>query len=255
MTIHKTFFNYRCSVGALTDIGRKRASNQDETLVCPEIGFYGVSDGMGGLSHGAETSQMICELLPEMLKKASQKLTNESGPELAAGILTRQICLLNDTILADGFDDSFDYGATLSSVWLIGGYAVFVNIGDSRGYLLSCDEKKITQITKDHNEAALLLEQKVITKKGILYKFLSNQLNRFMGMEPPAMPEVFIREVYPGDMILLCSDGLHGMVKDSFLPAIMRSAENPVHVCEKLVEKANTLGGDDNISVVLIKIE
>lgn len=256
MTAHTSLFNYGFSTGALTDVGRKRKTNQDETLVCQETGFFAVSDGMGGLRCGGKTSQMIQQLLPDMIGKASNGLTKESSPELAAEILSEQTRLLSDSIYNTGNQHNmFDYGATLSGVWLIGNHAIFVNIGDSRGYLLLRNNSDITQITMDHNEAARLVQEGKIEKNESIYRWASSYLTQFMGMDPPAMPETFIKEVYSGDILLLCSDGLHGMMDDSLFPSILRSSENPQKICENLVEKANTLGGDDNIAVVYIKIE
>ena len=256
MTTHASFFNHGFSAGALTDIGQERRSNEDEVIVCPETGFFAVSDGMGGLLNGGKTSQLIQQLLPGMVKEVSSALTKKSSPEQVAGLLAGQIRLLSDTIYNSGNNGyRFEFGATLSGVWLIGSCAVFVNIGDSRGYLLSQNKKNIRQITRDHNEAAQLIQQGEITKKGLRYRLASSVLTRFMGMKPPAMPETFIEKVYPGDRILLCSDGLHGMMDDALFPSILQSSDNPVQVCERLVEKANSLGGDDNIAVVLIKIE
>ena len=257
MTVqHTSFFDYGFSAGALVDIGVERSSNQDEVIVCPEAGFYAVSDGMGGLLNGGETSQMIKQTLPNRMKAALKELSKDSSPEFAAELLKKQICVMSDTLYDTCNQGNwFNFGATLSGIWLIGRHAIFVNIGDSRGYLLPRYKKTIQQITNDHNVAALLVQQGEITKEEARFHPASSSLMRFVGMNKPAIPDVFIYEVHPGDRILLCSDGLYGMVSDSILPSIMRSTANPTRVCEQLVENANANGGKDNISVVYLKIK
>jgi len=253
--IYSELFKYGFLAGALVDIGKSRTSNQDEVILCPELGFYAVSDGMGGLMNGGKTSQMIKQILPEMIKSASSDLMKKSSPKTAANLLKQQIRLISDTIYETGNKGHrFTFGATLSGVWLVGNHALFVNLGDSRGYLLRRYQRNIEQVTTDHNVAALLVARGEITKEEARSHPSSSSLTRFAGMEAPAAPEVFIRKVHPGDRILLCSDGMHGMMNDSVLLPIMRSIQSPVHVCERLIEKANANGGRDNISVVYIKV-
>lgn len=255
MTLQTSFFEYGFSAGALVDIGRKRSSNQDEVITCPEAGFYAVSDGMGGLAEGGKTSQMIQQVLPDMIKSALDELLKKSSPEYAAELLAGQIGVISDIIYNTGNKGHrFNFGATLSGVWLTGCHAVFVNLGDSRGYLLPRHKKNIRQITMDHNVAGLMVQNGEITKEEARFHPASSSLTRFAGMEAPAKPDVFIREIHPGDRILLCSDGLHGMVDDRRLARIMRSCKNPTWVVQRLVDEANRAGGRDNIAAVYVKV-
>jgi len=255
MKIHTSLFEHSFIADSLVDIGLKRTSNQDEVIMCPEEGFFAVSDGMGGLPNGGKTSQMIQKILPSMIKNALNDLLKNASPEYAAELLSGQIRMLSDTIYDTGNkDDIFNFGATLSGVWLVNHQAIFVNLGDSRGYLLPKYKKRIKQVTIDHNVAAILVKQGEISKEEARNHPASSNLTRFVGMDAPATPEVFIQEVHPGDRILLCSDGLHGMINDSVLPSIMRSTANPARVCERLIKTANTNGGRDNISVIYIKV-
>ena len=264
-----SFFNYGLSVGARVDIGKERSSNQDEVIVCPEVGFYAVSDGMGGFTDGGKASRIIKKSLPGRMKTASKTLMKNPSPKRAARLLKEKVYEINDMVFFSGLlnsqpsEERFgssvvggnqESGATLSGVWLTGGHAVFVNLGDSRGYLLPRNRKKISQVTDDHNVAAELVKNGDLTKKAARSHPTSCMLTRFVG-NFPAEPDIFIRKVSPGDKILLCSDGLYGMVNEELLPAIMRSSENPEHVCEQLVEEANTNGGRDNISVVCIDVK
>ena len=250
-----SFFDYSFISAFQVDIGLKRTSNQDEVIYCPEIGFYAVSDGMGGLSNGGQTSQMIQQILPDMIHSTLSEYLKNPIPEYSSKLLATQVRTVSDTIYETGNKGNmFHFGATVSGVWLIGHHAIFVNLGDSRGYLLPRFKKQIRQITIDHNVASLMVQQGELTKEEARHHPASARLTHFAGMNAPATPDVFIREVRPGDRILLCSDGLHGMVNNYVLASIIRSSSNPSSVCERLVVKANTNGGKDNISVIYIQI-
>ena len=255
MFLHNSFFDFGFSVASCVDTGRRRTTNQDEVIICPHTGFFAVSDGMGGLSFGGKTSQMIQQKLPDIMVETLSDYGKKPSPEHAAKLISKQIAKLSDAIYQAGNTGSrFNFGATLTGVWLAGRHAVFVNLGDSRGYILPSKKRNIRQITDDHNIAAFLVRQGEITKEEARFHPGSARLMRFMGMDPPASPEVFSCDVHPGDSILLCSDGLHGMIDDTSLPALMRSSKNPVRICERLVAEANANGGIDNISVIYIII-
>jgi serine/threonine protein phosphatase PrpC len=248
-------FAYPFRYAAGVDRGVKRSSNQDEVICCPEYGFFAVSDGMGGLRGGGETSAMLAKKLPEMIGEAYRKLEKKPSSQLAAKLLEEQLRLISDNIYKGlNLGGRIAYGATLCGVWLVGEHAVFANIGDSRGYLLEFYKKRIRQVTIDHNVAQLLVENGELSREEAGSHPASSTLTRFVGMESPALPETFTVEPKRGDMILLCSDGLYGMVPDARLPNLLRSSKNPNLVVKRLIDEANLAGGKDNISAVQIKI-
>jgi serine/threonine protein phosphatase PrpC len=251
----ENLFQYQFLAASRVDIGAKRPVNQDEVICCPEYGFFAVSDGMGGLDGGKETSAMIAEALPGLIGQIYEQLRDSPAPEQAATLLAKQVALISDNI--DGTmngDDDFAYGATVCGVWLVGKQAVFVNLGDSRGYLLKADKEHIEQITLDHNMAVELVAEGRLFRDQARQHWSSSVLTRFVGMEAPALPETFIAELEPGDRILLCSDGLHGMIEDADLPGLLRASDEPEQVVNRLIDEANRAGGRDNIAVVYIKI-
>lgn len=258
MKIHTPLFQYDFQAAALVDIGLKRSSNQDEVITCPEQGFYAVSDGMGGLPNngGGVTSGIIRQILPMMIEDITVEYKNEPTPENAARLLCEQVQVLSDNIYDTGNKEGLThFGATLSGVWLVGNHAIFVSLGDSRGYILPRKKKHIQQVTADHNVAALLVEKGEITKVEAQNHPSSSQLFQFAGMPAPAQPFMSIVEINPGDRILLCSDGLHGMVDEERIAHLLCSARhNPEKVCRNLIDEANACGGRDNISAVYIKI-
>ena len=105
------------------------------------------------------------------------------------------------------------------------------------------------------NLAGIMVEAGELTKEEARQSPLSSRLTAFVGMTAPATPEIYVTEVRPGDRILLCSDGLYGMVPEKNIARILRSSRSPERVCRRLVDKANENGGRDNISAVYIKIE
>lgn len=249
-------FRYAYHAGDALDIGLVRESNQDKVISCPEFGFYAVSDGMGGLTDGGKTSEMIAKVLPGLVEQCAMEIkTAGFTPVFAGNLIEESVQMMSDSIYeVANTKNRIGFGATLSGVWLIDGYAVFINIGDSRGYLLSRYSRKIRQITEDHNVAQLLVEEGEITKEEARNHAASCQLTRFVGMPSPAAADYFAEKVNPGDRILLCSDGLYGQVEDIGLMRIMRSSRSPKTVCERLVSAAKETGGRDNISAVYIKV-
>jgi serine/threonine protein phosphatase PrpC len=254
MRTELSVFSFLYAVGS--DVGAKRATNQDEVICCPEYGFFAVSDGMGGLYGGGETSAMIAKVLPSSISKAYGELQMNSCPEHSADLLSGQVRLISDSIYKTiNRTSGFVYGATLCGVWLVGQFAVFINLGDSRGYILPSRKRRIRQITEDHNMAAVLVAAGELTRKEARNHPSSSSLTRFVGMGSPALPETFIEKVNTGDRILLCSDGLYGMLDDECLPRLMRSCKSPAKAVKRLIDEANFAGGRDNISLVYIKIE
>ena len=253
--IKPKLFGYSFKYAAKTDIGLQRSSNQDEIICCPEYGFFAVSDGMGGMRCGGETSAMIAKALPGLIGQAYEALTDDPRPERAAKLLDGQVRLLSDSIYKrTNRGGKADFGATLCGVWLVKDRAVFVNLGDSRGYWLGYYKKRIRQVTKDHNIAALLVESGELSREEARFHPSSSSLTRFVGMANPALPETFMEKLKPGDRILLCSDGLYGMTEEERLPIILRSSRSPERVVKRLVDYANGCVGRDNISAVYIKV-
>jgi serine/threonine protein phosphatase PrpC len=249
-------FDYTFEAASLVDIGRRRMSNQDSVLFQPDDGLFAVSDGMGGLKNGGDASKIATETFPDLLDSATAKLKKTLTPQTAAELLTAQLGHLSDELYTNTHSGKdISHGATFSGVWLIKKRAVFVNLGDSRGYILSAGRlSRFRQITLDHNYAATLVRLGEITKEEARKHPSSSYLESFVGMPPPAEPETFIEALTPGTQILLCSDGLHNMLPESEIEKILRSGKNPSDTCRQLIDEANANGGRDNIAVINIQI-
>jgi len=240
-------FTYGFSFAGQKDIGRSRNTNQDEIILCPDIGVFAVSDGMGGLSQGAKASAYVREAIPA--------LKDAETPEEAGAAFAETIRMVSDGLFNTANTEEYiGFGATFCGVWLYQNKAIFTNLGDSRGYLLPKYKKTIMQVTEDHNIAAIMVKNGELPKDGAAGHPASSRLTRFVGMNTPALPDYFICDIEPGDQILICSDGLYGMVDNHELVPILRSSKSPRTVCERLIREANENGGNDNISAVYIKI-
>lgn len=247
-------YAFRCA--GMADIGKRRSSNQDRVILAPELGFFGVSDGMGGLAYGEIAAEYVAEAMPIMVKAAADELKSSPDADAASAKLKAAVSTVSDCLYENqNSDGHIRCGATLASVWLIGDQAVFSWLGDSRGYVLPRYKKNLRQITKDMNVAALLVENGDLTKEEAKDHPTSSQLTAFVGMPAPAETATAVTELSRGDRILLCSDGLYGMVSERDIVRIMRSSRSPETVCRRLVDAANAAGGRDNISAVYILIK
>lgn len=248
-------FAYSFRFAGLTDIGQKRKSNQDEIILCQEKGFFAVSDGMGGLSRGEVASAYVKQAMPLLLTGGTDGYRHNGNAMSAAEELKASVSVLSDRLYEQGNGGGrILLGATLAGVRLVGSVAVFVCLGDSRGYVLRKYKKYPEQITRDMNVADILVREGDLTKEEAKNDPSSSRLTAFVGMPPPAGPETFTIGLSPGDRICLCSDGLYGMIEERDMARIMRSSRSPETVCRRLIDLANRNGGRDNISAVYIKI-
>ena len=249
-------FLYPFAVAAMTDVGRMRAANQDRVILDAEHGFFGVSDGMGGLRRGGDASAYVSESLPRLMGICQREAAPADSLETLGERLRQVIRMLSDQLYASGnAPGRFDYGATLAGVWLCRDQAIFVGLGDSRGYLLPVGADTLEQVTQDMNVAGILVRNGQMTREEAAHSPASSQLTAFVGMEAPATPEVFLRPVHPGDVLLLCSDGLHGMVPEAEITAILRAKPDVQAACRALIDAANAHGGRDNISAAVVRVE
>lgn len=252
----KTRFDYDFRYAGLKDVGRIRTANQDEVILCPNRGFFAVSDGMGGLKDGGKTSSMIKDVFPELFAHVDEETETDAPMESAAELLESSVAVLSDSIYESSNEGhAIEFGATFCGVWLLRKNALFVNLGDSRGYILRAADGVLKQVTRDHNLAALLVESGDLSKEEAKHHHTSSRITRFMGMPAPATPETFVEPVEPGDTLLFCSDGLHGMLEDEQIRDILLMGMPPEPTCKRLIDAANEAGGRDNISAVCVRIK
>ena len=229
-------------VHALTDVGKVRVINQDALVVDEGLQLFGVADGMGG-HNGGETASagardgMIAALQG---KEASLDALRDAVVQVNADLFRQQA---EDEKLAG-------MGTTLSVIWMSGHFVYLGHVGDSRIYRFR--DGKLEQMTDDHSLVGELMRAGYLTPEQAENHPNKNVILRAVGTESGIDVDLAVEERQNGDLWLICSDGLHGMVKDEKMEAIL-SVNTPDAAVKLLMDAALAAGGRDNISVVLVK--
>jgi PPM family protein phosphatase len=249
------FTEFSLEACSATHKGRVRAVNEDAVVFLPEKGFFAVADGMGGGLAGGETAKAVACLMPSVIERIQHALPRDAAPSRVGKQFRRKLKKVSDSISEKG-NKGFGliYGTTFSATWFVGNSVVIVNIGDSRVYILR-DNQHLRQITKDHTVINILLKSGEITSEEAVSHPARGQLTRYIGMPPPALPDIHIKTIEPGDRILLCSDGLTSMLSNQEIVHLLKTDCTPEDICNMLIIKANGNGGKDNTSVIVIDVD
>jgi protein phosphatase len=235
-----------------SDTGRKRSVNQDRWAAHLQQRLYVVADGIAGSSNGALAAEMVVELLPTYIGRhfKAADLDDAGAPEL----LRRAIAELSDDLYARGRSDLRIGGATSTVVAALvtGSHALIVHLGDSRAYLFR--DMNLRRLTGDHSMVQELIDRGEVAAEDAAGHPSHGVVTRYVGMAPPALPDISGVDLQPGDRILLCSDGLHGVIDDETLANILAAHPDPDQTAEELIAAANDVGGPDNITAVVIDI-
>jgi serine/threonine protein phosphatase PrpC len=248
--------------GRCTNVGMIRTLNEDSLAVVEinriqqsisrPIGVYVVADGMGGHAAGEVASGVIVDAitqkaLEELMPPQAQAAKQDLSSWLRIAVETANLEVFNLRKSA-----GTDMGSTMVAAAVIGNQAFITHIGDSRIYLVN--SKGIKRLTVDHSLVERLIATNQITREEARYHPQRNVIYRTVGDKPKIEIEVTAHTLAIGDSLLLCSDGLSGMVEDERIYKLVMDAPNPQAACEALVEAANSAGGQDNVSVVLVKV-
>lgn len=236
----------------LTNVGKVRDTNEDAYVVDLDHGLFVVSDGMGGARAGELASRIVTTVLPGMILARLHRLRNPRTRAIRYW-LRQDILRLSQQLHAEAAQKTAlrGTGATVVLALLREDRAHIAHMGDSRAYLFR--EQHLRQWTDDHSIVAMLVRSGEITAADAKTHPARAQITRVVGMEAPVYPEVGTFPLKPGDRLLLCSDGLTGMVSDEDIAAILRTTPTPQHACDLLVHAANEAGGKDNITVVVVE--
>lgn len=230
----------------LTDKGLRRDSNQDSFLVNKELGLFIVADGMGGHMGGEVASSMAVEtveemmLQPEAVKKSPREMILQSYEEASKRIFDKA---------ANERPELAGMGTTMVMAYIRNRHLYIGNVGDSRCYLFK--RPNLWQITEDHSLINEQLRAGVMSEEQVRQFVGRNVITRSVGYERDCYPDIIEREIYPGEMFLMCSDGLSGLVDDNRISEILNQ-NTPDKIVKACVEQALANGGDDNVTVMLL---
>jgi protein phosphatase len=235
----------------LTDRGRRRPRNEDSLLVRPASRIYAVADGMGGHAAGNVASRTAIDVLVRAFLRAP-------SPRIRAATLSRRMLGVfddaNRAILehAAAHRECAGMGTTLTAFSPLAGTAqcVIAHVGDSRAYRLRAGE--LTQLTRDHTWVQQQVEAGMLTPDQARHHPLASVLSRVLGTDSVGPADTLVADAAPGDVFLLCSDGLTTMLDDSDVLAILNQPLTLEQRAQALIDDANQRGGVDNITVVLL---
>lgn len=229
----------------LSHIGKVREDNQDSFLINESIGFYSVADGIGGMEAGEIAS---CFALDELNRLFSEPSGVDMG--LPSTIELHDIVnRVNEDVRTQILQNT---GTTVVFALVSGYEAAFVNVGDSPGYLLR--EGFLRQVTRDHNVAELMVRLGRITSAQAKVHPYRHRLTAYVGMDGEVYPEIGIVPLMRGDRILLCSDGLTGMVSEKNIERVLRKTPDSETAVKTLVRMALNAGGYDNVTVIVADV-
>lgn len=246
--------DFTIKYAGLTDIGAVRLNNEDSWSVDDEFGCYIVSDGMGGALAGEVASDMVANLLPDILKRELPDVIDDIGTDEVRTRLFRALAIINDMVCDRSAKDPncAGMGATLVMILVRNGQAMVVHAGDSRAYLVRKNE--LSLLTKDHNMLQILLDEGVITPEEAVGHPAGCELLCDVGMPEGMFADVLYFDLEAGDRILLCSDGLNGMVPDGQIEHIMNKRIALKKISQQLIQAALEGGGHDNITALVMDI-
>ena len=244
-----------------TDVGRRRKLNEDNLLLDPEINLYAVCDGMGGHNAGEVASKMAIETLHAFIAKSQGEEKDITWPygleptlSFEANRLKTAIKLANKRVFkaADNREDYTGMGTTLVAALVNDGTLTVGNAGDSRCYMVR--EGKLSQLTRDDSWVSAAWAEGLLSHDEIDRHPLRNVITKAVGAKDNIDLDTGETRLAPGDIVLLCSDGLHGMLTDVQILALLNPAPGDLEkAAGALVDAANEAGGKDNVSVVLLR--
>ena len=241
----------KLSYAAKTDVGMIRAGNEDNFAVDanPDRGVFMVADGMGGHAAGEVASEMAVQIVLRELKDV-KGIGGTATKAIAASLRSANRAIHDRTITEV---DKQGMGTT-SSVLMLGDSRYLIGqVGDSRVYLLR--DGALAQVTKDHSYVQEQVDLGNLTPEQARYHPYSNVITRCVGASPDVEPDVYAGEARPGDLFLIASDGLTGMVDDRRLAQLLMSRAEPEKKVQSLIAEANGRGGLDNITAIVVHVD
>ena len=229
------------SFGSRTDIGCLRDHNEDSLVVTPPL--FAVADGMGGHAAGEVASEIAVRALSELAPE------HPDGEALGRAIEEANRAVIQAAREGRGRQGM---GTTMTAAMLEGERLVIAQVGDSRAYLLH--QGKLQQLTRDHSLMADMIEAGQLTPEEARTHPQRSVITRALGSDAHLHPDIYEINVETGDRLLICSDGLSGMIFDDQIENTLRRVQDPQRCASQLVNEAIAAGGHDNVTVIVADV-
>ena len=239
------------SVAARTDVGMIRAGNEDAFFAdaTPERGIFIVADGMGGHAAGEVASEMAVQIMTRELSGVSTLDGTEPAQRVSNALVLANRAIYERTLAEV---DKQGMGTTCSTLLLGGTRYLIGQVGDSRVYMLR--NGVLHQVTKDHSYVQEQVDAGYLTPEQARYHPYSNVITRCVGAGEAVEPDTYTGQVLAGDIFLVASDGLTGMVDDRRIAQLLLARTTPARMVENLIREANGRGGLDNITAIVVQV-
>ena len=239
---------------AAVDPGRARSNNEDSVAVENDAAMAVLADGMGGYNAGEVASHMLTSFINAELGRWLREVTVQATE--ADVHRAMDICVDNaNRAIFNAANSNPQYagmGTTLVMAVFREGTLLVGHVGDSRGYRLRAG--RLQQITRDHSLLQEQIDAGLITAEQAAFSANKNLVTRAVGVEDAVMLETHQHELLPGDVYLLCSDGLSDMLDDAAIAQVLLAYDSLQAGAQALIDAANEAGGKDNIAVVLARV-
>ena len=239
------------AVAARSDVGMIRAGNEDNFYATADErgGIFVVADGMGGHAAGEVASEMAVKLLRDQLAALRDLHDRRAGDRVLDALRAANLAIYNRTVTEI---DKQGMGTTASVLIIAGRRYLIGQVGDSRVYLLR--DGALRQLTKDHSYVQEQVDAGFLTPEQARYHPYSNVITRCVGASDDVEPDTFAGETKVGDIFLVASDGLTGMVDDRRLQQLLQARVEPTRIVDSLIAEANGRGGLDNITAIVVSV-
>jgi serine/threonine protein phosphatase PrpC len=240
-------------LSAAVDAGRARSNNEDSVALDEAVALAVLADGMGGYNAGEVASGMATSFIRSELGRWLREAQNQASDAEVRRAM--DICVDNaNRAIFNAANSNPQYagmGTTLVVAVFRDNRLMVGHVGDSRAYRLRAG--RLQQITRDHSLLQEQIDAGLITPEQAAFSANKNLVTRAVGVEDTVLLETHQHDVVPGDLYLLCSDGLSDMLDDAAIGELMAAHESLETGCQALIRAANEAGGKDNISVVLVR--
>lgn len=240
----------RISCAGNTDVGVVRSGNEDSFLLDCSKGLFIVADGMGGHAAGEVASEMAVQIVAKELGSLRGLSDGEAAAKMRSAIRKANAAIFDRTLAEH---DKRGMGTTTTVMVLFSRRYLIGQVGDSRAYLLR--EGSLLQLTKDHSYVQEQVDAGLLTPEQARTHPYSNVITRCVGANEDVAPDVYFGNLEQGDVVLLASDGLTGMLEDQQIATIMGAEENPEGAVNKMIADANRRGGLDNITAIVVRVD